>query len=221
MQNVLIILEQKFFKKMTTEYLHPIQQKLLDLLAENSDEPLTIREFQTAVGATSTSVVSHHIAQLEKKGYIKKNPYNPRDFQILKTPDKEVAYLNLYGLAACGPEGSVLDGDPLERIAVSTKFIPFSSDQAFMVKAKGNSMLPKINSGDYVIAKKADKANDGEVIVCVNKGEALIKKIKIEKSGKGIILVSFNNDFEPFLAAKDFRIEGIVKGIITNKTLSF
>ena len=81
-------------------------------------------------------------------------------------------------------------------------------------------MLPKINSGDYVIAKKSNNADDGETIICVNNGEALIKKIKIEKSGKGIILVSFNREFEPFLAAQDFKIEGIVKGIITNKILS-
>jgi repressor LexA len=205
---------------MDIQDLHPIQQKLLELLEKNCDEPLTIRELQNVVGATSTSVISHHIAQLEKKGYIKKNPYNPRDFQILKTPDKEVVYLNLYGLAACGPKGSVLDGDPIDRIAVSTKFIPFSSNQAFMVKARGNSMLPKINNGDYVIAKKSADACDGETIVCVNKGEALIKKIKMQKSSKEIILVSFNSEFEPFLAAKDFRIEGIVKGIITNKILT-
>lgn len=204
-----------------TEDLHPIQQKILELLEKNSQEPLTIREMQNIVGATSTSVVTHHISQLEKKGYIKKNPYNPRDFQILKTPEKEIAYLNLYGLAACGPNGSVLDGDPIDRIAVSTRFIPFSSSQAFMVKAKGNSMLPKINSGDFVIAKKTNKAEDGEIVVCVNKGEALIKKIKIEKCGKEIILVSFNSEFQPFLAAQDLVIEGVVKGIITNKTLGF
>lgn len=203
------------------EDLHPIQQKILELLEKNSEEPLTIREMQNIVGATSTSVVTHHISQLEKKGYIKKNPYNPRDFQILKTPEKEIAYLNLYGLAACGPNGSVLDGDPIDRIPVSTRFIPFSSSQAFMVKAKGNSMLPKINSGDFVIARKTNKAEDGEIVVCVNKGEALIKKIKIEKGGKEIILVSFNSEFQPFLAAQDLVIEGVVKGIITNKTLGF
>jgi len=204
-----------------TEHLHQIQQKLLELLEKNTEEPLTIREMQNIVGATSTSVVTHHISQLEKKGYIKKNPYNPRDFQILKTPEKEIAYLNLYGLAACGPSGSVLEGDPIDRIAVSTRFIPFSSSQAFMVKAKGNSMLPKINSGDFVIAKKTNKAEDGEIVVCVNNGEALIKKIKIENGGKEIILVSFNSEFQPFLAAKNLVIEGVVKGIITNKTLGF
>jgi len=71
-----------------TENLHIIQQKLLELLEKNSQEPLTIREMQNLVGATSTSVITHHISQLEKKGYIKKNPYNPRDFKILKTKEK-------------------------------------------------------------------------------------------------------------------------------------
>ena len=139
------------------EDLHPIQQKILELLEKNSQEPLTIREMQNIVGATSTSVVTHHISQLEKKGYIKKNPYNPRDFQILKTPEKEIAYLNLYGLAACGPNGSVLDGDPIDRIPVSTRFIPFSSSQAFMVKAKGNSMLPKLTAEILLSPKKLTK----------------------------------------------------------------
>lgn len=204
---------------MSEQYLHKLQQKLLELLEKNADSPLTIRELQSEIGATSTSVVTHHLTQLEKKGFLKKNPANPRDFQILKTPDKEIAHLNLYGLAACGPNGSILDGDPIDRIPVSTRFIPFASHDAFMVKAKGNSMLPKINPGDFVIAKKAHHANDGEVVVCVNNEEALIKKIKLEKNG--VILVSLNTEFQPFLAAQDFRIEGIVKGIITNKPFSF
>lgn len=204
---------------MPEKHLHKLQQKLLSLLEKNSDEPLTIREMQNLIGATSTSVVTHHLIQLEKKGYLKKNPNNPRDFQILKTPDKEIAHLNLYGLAACGPNGSILDGDPIDRIPVATRFIPFASHEAFMVKAKGNSMLPKIHPGDFVIAKKTVKADDGEVVVCVNNEEALIKKIKIEKGG--IILVSLNSEFQPFLAASDFRIEGVVKGIITNKTFGF
>ena len=204
---------------MSEQYLHKIQKKLLELLEKNSDSPLTIRELQSEIGATSTSVVTHHLTQLEKKGFLKKNPSNPRDFQILKTPDKEIAHLNLYGLAACGPCGSILDGDPIDRIPVSTRFIPFNSQDAFMVKAKGNSMLPKINPGDFVIAKKSCHANDGEVVVCVNNEEALIKKIKIETNG--VILVSLNTEFQPFLAAQDFRIEGIVKGIITNKPFSF
>lgn len=196
--------------------LHPIQKKLLDLLTKNIDEPLTIREMQDILDASSTSVVAHHLTQLEKKGYLKKNPSNPRDYQILKdAPERQIAYLNLYGLAHCGPNGSVLDGNPVERIPISTRLISFPSAEAFMVKAKGDSMGPKINDSDFVIAKKTDAADNGSIVVCVNGGEALIKKIK--KEGRNVILISLNSKYQPFLAARNFKIEGEVRGVITNK----
>jgi repressor LexA len=205
---------------MTEKYLHPAQQKILNILEKNAENPLTIREMQSDIGASSTSIVTHHISQLEKKGYIKKNPYNPRDYQILQTPEKEIVYLNLYGLATCGPNGITLDGNPIERVPVSTKFIPFPSDQAFMVKARGDSMLPKISNGDYVIVKHINSAEDGEIVVGVNDGKAIIKKIKkVDKAN--IILISLNKEYEPFLASENFKIEGIVKGVITNKLLDF
>lgn len=197
------------------EKLHPLQQKLLKILSKNIDDPLTIREMQENLGASSTSVVAHHLAQLEKKGYLKKNPFNPKDFQIMQAPERGITYLNLYGLAQCGPKGSVLDGDPLDRIAISTKLLTFSSEDAFMVKAKGDSMEPKINEGDFIIAKKSPEAFDGEIVVCVNDGEALVKKIK--KSDKDYILISLNQEYQPFIAnRKNFKIEGVVKGVISN-----
>lgn len=203
---------------MSTEHIHPVQKKLLEVLTKNIEEPLTIREIQDIVGASSTSVIVHHLTQLEKKGFLKKNPYNPRDYQILKQPDKEIAHLNLYGLATCGPKGSVLDGNPIDRIAISTKLLSFASSKAFMVKAKGDSMLPKINNGDFVIVKKTNEANNGDIVVCVNEGEALIKKIRQNGEDK-IILISLNSKYEPFLASKDFKVEGVVKGVVTNKML--
>lgn len=198
------------------EKLHPLQQKLLKLLAKNIDDPLTIRAMQDHLGASSTSVVAHHLAQLEKKGLLKKNPYNPKDYQVLQTPERGITYLNLYGLAQCGPKGSLLDGDVIDRIAISTKLLTFSAEDAFMVKARGNSMEPKINDGDFVIAKKTLSASDGEIVVCVNDGEALVKKIK--KSEKDHILISLNHEYQPFIAnRKNFHIEGVVKGVISNK----
>ncbi len=200
---------------MSENRLHPAQEKLIEALSKNIDEPLTIRELQELIGASSTSVVVHHMTQLEKKGYLKKNPYDSKDYQILKRPDKEIAYLNLYGLAACGPNGSVLDGSPIDRIPVSTKLLSFPASRAFMVKAKGDSMLPKINAGDFVVVEKSNKAENGVMALCVNDGQTLIKKIKLQN--KKVILVSLNTEFEPFIAADDFRVEGIVRGVISNK----
>lgn len=195
--------------------LHPIQKKLLQILKINITDPLTIREMQSALNISSTSVVHHHIQQLEKKGYLRRNPNNPKDYQILvENPEKTITYLNLYGLAHCGPNGSILDGNPIDRIPIASKILGFPSSQAFMVKARGNSMAPKINDGDLVIARKVKDADSGVMVVCVNNGEALIKKIQ---KSKEVILSSINPSYEPFVAAKDFHVEGIVRGIYSYK----
>ena len=192
--------------------LHPIQQKLIKILKKSLTDPLTIRELQKELGISSPSVVHHHIQQLEKKGYLRRNPSNPKDYQILAdSPEKKITYINLYGLAQCGPRGSILDGNPIDRIPIASKILGFPSSEAFMVKAKGNSMSPKIHDGDLVIARKAKNGESGSTVVCVNNGEALIKRIVLK--GKQRILVSTNTSFEPFVAAEGFRIEGLVRGV--------
>lgn len=194
--------------------IHPNQQALLKLLRDNVDDPLTIRELQETLQISSPSVVQHHIEQLEKKGYLKRNPSNPRDYQILSDPEKPIVYLNLYGLAHCGPKGLILDGNPIDRIPIASRLINFAVDEAFLVEAKGDSMEPKIKAGDLIIAQRKRVANNGDMIVCVNKSKALIKTYHKHKDG--IILQSANeNKYPPILADKtNFRIEGIVKGII-------
>lgn len=197
---------------MKTE-LHKTQQNLLSLIKNNHDHPLTIKELQVELDLSSTSVVFHHIQKLEKKGYIKRNPNNPRDYQILGEPEKPIAYLNLYGLAQCGKEGSILSGSPQDRVPIASRLIKFPTEHAFLVTAKGKSMEPHINDSDLVITRKSQDANNGEVVVCVNNEVAIIKKFY--KQDNTIILHSFNSDNPPFVAAEDFRIEGVVKGVIS------
>lgn len=205
---------------MKNKKLHPTQKNLLDILIKNTDEELSIRDLQKMLDVSSTSIVAHHLKQLEKNGYLKKDPYNPRNYQVVKgSPEKKITYLNLYGLAHCGPNGSILDGNPVDRIAISTRLLTFPSSEAFMIKAKGDSMAPKINEGDLVIVKRNHNPESGSIVACVNDGEALIKKIMIEKdkNKKRYILISLNPKYPPFLAKDDFRIEGEVRGIISSK----
>ena len=194
--------------------LHPVQVRLLDLLRANIDDPLTIRELKAELKVSSPSVVQHHIRQLEKNGYLRRNPGNPRDYQIVAdNPEKSITYLNLYGLAQCGPNGSILDGNPIDRIPIASRLLGFASADAFRVKASGDSMSPRINDKDLVIAKRTTQCDNGSLVVCVNRGAAMIKKISQE--GDRVILRSINDKYDPFVAEPDFRIEGVVRGIIS------
>ncbi len=202
---------------MANQHLHRSQQLLLELLAEPSEESLTVRELQDRIGASSTSVVVHHLQQLEKKGYLKRNPYNPRDYQVVESgPEDEVALLNLYGLARCGLGGSILDGSPIDRVPIASRLLNMPAAEAFMMRAKGNSMAPRINEGDLVIARRTSEVKDGRLYVCVNNEECLIKIVRIV--GKQIFLESINReDYPIFEAAEDFRVEGEVRQILSGK----
>ncbi len=194
--------------------LHPTQVKLLQLLEDTIDEPLTIRELQDRLGLSSPSLVQHHIQQLEKKGFLKRNPDNPQDYHLLKNPERPVVYLNLYGLAQCGPNGSILDGAVIDRIPISTKLLSFPASEAFLVRARGDSMKPLIREGDIVIARKTNTADVGKLVVCVNNGEALIKRFY--RADDYVLLESENRKYNPFVASRDdFRIEGEVKSVIS------
>jgi repressor LexA len=194
--------------------LHPTQEKLLRLLEDTIDEPLTIRELQDRLGLSSPSLVQHHIQQLEKKGFLKRNPDNPQDYHLLKNPERPVVYLNLYGLAQCGPNGSILDGAVIDRIPISTKLLSFPASEAFLVQARGDSMKPLIREGDIVIARKTSTVNVGKLVVCVNNGEALIKRLY--RTDDYVLLESENRNYNPIVASKDdFRIEGEVKSVIS------
>ena len=201
---------------MTEKQLHQIQERLLELLTKNSDKLFTIREMQQMLDISSTSGVVRHLTQLEKKGYLKRNPYNSRDYKVLdQSPEKEIAWINLYGLAQCGKNGMLLDNNPIDRIPIATRLLSFPSLEAFLVKAKGNSMAPRIKEGDFVIAKRTDQFENGMLAVCVSNEEALIKKI--QKDANSIILTSLNSEYPPFLASDDFRIIGEVKGVISRE----
>lgn len=195
--------------------LHKNQISLLKLLEQNIESPLTIREIQFALDFSSPSVVAYHIQQLEKKGYLKRNPNNPKDYQIFLNPDKEIVNLNQYGSAQCGPNGSILDGNPIDKIPIASKLLKFPANEAFIVTAKGDSMEPRIHEGDLLISQIKPNPNNGEIIVCVFGEEVLVKKYF--QQDNHVTLISINSEkHSPIPITKDdyFKVEGVVRNII-------
>ncbi|WP_428038732.1 LexA family protein [Candidatus Avelusimicrobium faecicola] len=193
--------------------LHPTQAKLLEILKNNITDPLTMEELADRLNVGSKSVVFHHIKQLEKKGFLKRNPANPRDYMILKDPERNVVYLKMYGMAKCGPAGTILDGTPTRVVPVDPSMVYFPVGKGFMVEAKGDSMEHLISPKDWLIVETNHLPKNKDVVVCVNNGEVLVKRFN--NDGKNVILQSENPAYAPIVAdPATFHVEGIVRSII-------
>ena len=193
--------------------LHPKQTELLEILKSYISDPLTMEELADRLNVSGKSVVFHHIKQLEKKGFLKRNPANPRDYIILKDPERNVIYLKMYGMAKCGPEGTILDGEPTRIVPVDPSMIYFPACKGFMVEAKGDSMENLIAPHDWLIVEQNHQPKNKDVVVCVNNGEVMVKRFT--QDGENVILQSENPRYNPIVADKTaFRVEGIVRSII-------
>src|SRR3712207_3007095 len=65
--------------------LTPRQRKVLEVIRDSVERrgyPPTVREIGEAVGLTSTSSVSHQLATLQRKGFLRRDPNRPRAVDV-------------------------------------------------------------------------------------------------------------------------------------------
>ena len=97
--------------------------------------------------------------------------------------------------------GTVAAGIPISAVEdiLDYEEVPQSWEnqgEFFALKIKGDSMEPRMESGDVVIVKQQPDANSGDtVIVLVNGDDATCKKL--QKTENGIMLVSTNPNYLP------------------------
>ena len=111
--------------------------------------------------------------------------------------------------------GTVATGLPISAIEdiLDYEEIPLAwqnQGEFFALKIKGDSMEPRMESGDVVIVKQQSDANSGDtVIVLVNGDDATCKKL--QKTENGIMLVSTNPKYPPmFYSLEDIQAKPVV-----------
>ena len=198
--------------------LHPIQEKILNLHTNRADErKWTRREVQEELNISSVSVVQHHYNELVKKGYMKPSPLKPGSYVTMTIPEIPLIYLNMYGKAKCGPGGSILSGHPEDRIGLSSRLIKGRAEDAFLVIAEGDSMLPEIKDNDLVLGTCIDQPENGQIVIGTLDESPFIKRFR-RISQEQILLESLNSDYESMVATSDSHlvIEGLYIGLIRN-----
>ncbi|MDA5388213.1 transcriptional repressor LexA [Loigolactobacillus backii] len=193
------------------------QLEVLRFIHERVNEkgyPPTVREIGAAVSLSSTSTVHGHLARLEKKGYLQKDPTKPRAIEL--TPD---------GLAALGITpakipvlGTVTAGEPILAVEEATDFFPIPPDMddddrdLFMLTIRGESMIDAgILDGDSVIVRKQANADNGEIVIAMTaENEATCKRFF--KESDHIRLQPENDTFAPIIL-QNVTILGKVVGL--------
>lgn len=111
--------------------------------------------------------------------------------------------------------GTVAAGIPISAVEdiLDYEEVPQSWEnqgEFFALKIKGDSMEPRMESGDVVIVKQQPDANSGDtVIVLVNGDDATCKKL--QKTDNGIMLVSTNPKYPPmFYSNEDIQTKPVV-----------
>jgi repressor LexA len=195
------------------------QQDILSFIKDEVKKkgyPPSVREIGEAVGLASSSTVHGHLARLESKGLIRRDPTKPRAIEILEI-DQNITTPK-YNVVNVPVVGRVTAGQPITAIENVEEYFPLpdtlvpSDEQVFMLEVMGDSMIEAgILDGDYVIVKQQQTANNGEIVVAMTEeDEATVKRFFKEKDF--IRLQPENPTMEPIML-RNVSILGKVIGV--------
>ena len=146
--------------------------------------PPTVREIGESVGLASPSTVHAHLANLERAGYLRRDPTKPRALELLRdrpvetAPVTEFQRLPLVGSIAAG--GPILAEENIEdELAVPE---PLGRNADFLLRVRGDSMINAgILDGDIVVIRRQEDARNGEIVAALvgddeSANEATVKR---------------------------------------------
>ena len=205
---------------MATNKLDDLQRRLIAFFKQNTNqEGLTLREIANEVWATHPQTVLNKLNQLVLKGYFIKDDrwYRLIREEVWKRND-DIIQLPIYGFAQCGNKGKeIIDEYSQEKIPVTIAFIGTSDiENCFFVRAKGNSMEPKIQDGDLVLIHQQPSYDESDFVFVVH--NQLPKLKKIIKQDNKLMLESINRFFDKVEISPydETKVIGVVKKIIKN-----
>jgi repressor LexA len=136
--------------------------------------------------------VHAHLAALQDKGYLRRDPSKPRAIEISLEPTSGAAVerrplrqVPLVGDVAAGT--GVLAAENVEE----TQPVPedFTGDgELFMVRVRGESMIDAgIFDGDYVVVRTQPSADNGDIVVAGIPGEEATVKTFVRRRNKIVL----------------------------------
>jgi repressor LexA len=186
------------------------QAEVLDFVARFSAErgmPPTVREIGQALGMASPNAVADHLAVLERKGYLSREPGKSRAIR----PTRAVPRVPIVG--------SIAAGKPIPAIEEVQGFLsPFPADDgSFVLRVRGDSMTGDgILPGDLLVVRRQQTADRGQIVAVLIDDDATVKRFQPEAD---LVVFAASNPAHPpivVLPGDDRRVEilGVVTGVV-------
>ena len=203
------------------------QREIYEYLVAYVDEhgyPPTVREIGEEVGLASPSTVHAHLANLERAGYIRRDPTKPRALELLgrERPASHVSLGEAARVRVLPLVGQVAAGGPLlaeqnveDHLAVPE---PLSSGagEEFLLRIKGESMIEAgIMPDDYIVVRSQQTAKNGDIVVALAGDDEATDEATVKRffrDGSQIRLQPENQTMEP-LFPDHVQILGKVTGV--------
>jgi repressor LexA len=172
------------------------QQAILDIIRTSVEQrgfPPSIREICETAGLASTSSVSHQLAMLERKGFLRRDANRPRAVDVRAAgkakrsrprtqatavpPGTEApVFVPMVGRIAAG--GPILAEQMIDEVLPLPRTL-VGDGTLFMLKVVGDSMVDAaISDGDWVVVRQQDDATSGEIVAAMIDGEATVKTLR-------------------------------------------
>jgi repressor LexA len=138
--------------------------------------PPSVREICEATGLRSTSTVHAHLKRLEKRGLISRDSMKPRAISLPADlqPADMVTSVPIVGRVTAGVP--ILASENIDEY-ISIPNVLLGDGEHYILGVRGDSMINAgIMDGDFVVIKKQQDANNGDIVVAMIDDEATVKR---------------------------------------------
>ncbi len=227
---------------MLTRKQHELLMFIHERIKESGVSP-SFDEMKDALDLASKSGIHRLITALEERGFLRRLPHRARALEVVKLPEQAAPASRgrtgfrpqvvsgggtvVHGRPTAANDsqslpvlGRIAAGTPIEaiqqereRIAVPEALL--GSGEHYVLEVQGDSMIEAgILDGDFVVIRKGDTAQTGEIVVALVMGEEATLK-RLRRKGGSIALEAANPKYQTRVFGPDqVEVQGKLVGLI-------
>jgi repressor LexA len=225
---------------MLTRKQHELLMFIHERIKETGVSP-SFDEMKEALDLASKSGIHRLITALEERGFLRRLPHRARALEVVKLPQQATTAAPPKGRSPFKPQlveagqtaaapandtrelpvlGKIAAGTPIEAIQQERDRLPvpesmLGAGEHFVLEVQGDSMINAgILDGDFVVIRRTDAANSGDIVVALVMGEEATLK-RLRRKGASIALEAANPAYETRIFGPDqVAVQGRLVGLI-------